>query len=119
MDTNHEPEVVEIPRPYGRQTLLTLNTVSTVKIISINPNCLIGRHSHTLRDELWTVIDGPLSVEVDGRQWVAEPGDRVWIQRGVVHRVANNRNVPARLLEVAFGVFSDSDIVRLEPSIGA
>lgn len=118
MNLHHEPTVVELKRPYGSQTILAVNTPATVKVISIDPHSHIGRHSHSNRDELWTVMDGYLSVQVDDRQWEAHAGERIWVPRGAVHRVANTREEVGRLLEVAFGVFSDEDIVRLEPSSG-
>ncbi|WP_405775468.1 phosphomannose isomerase type II C-terminal cupin domain [Streptomyces sp. NBC_01390] len=108
-----EPAVQFYQRPYGTQELLTLNTECTVKFITVDPRQHIGLHRHEKRDEWWTVFDGPLDVRVDGREWTAAPGERIWIPRGLTHRIANNGRSPARFLELALGFFDENDIERL------
>jgi quercetin dioxygenase-like cupin family protein len=40
-------------------------------------------------DELVTVVDGRLELEVGGATMLAEPGDEVFIPKGVTHSVRN------------------------------
>ncbi|TCR16031.1 transketolase [Streptomyces sp. BK205] len=108
-----EPAIHFYQRPYGCQERLTLNTESTVKLITVEPGHHVGLHRHEKRDELWTVLDGPLDVEIDGRAWTAATGERVWIPRGMTHRIGNTGRAPGRFLEVAFGFFDENDIERL------
>ncbi len=40
-------------------------------------------------NELVTVLEGRLQVEMNGETWVLSPGDELFIPRGVVHSVTN------------------------------
>ena len=53
----------------------------------------------------WHVLDVPIDVRVEGRQWQAQPGESVWVTRGATHRLGNSGTRVGRLLEVAFGPF--------------
>ncbi|MEU0739827.1 phosphomannose isomerase type II C-terminal cupin domain [Streptomyces sp. NPDC006134] len=108
------PEIHYYPRPYGLQERLTLNTASTVKFITIDPGQRVRLHRHAQRDEWWTVLDGPLEVRLDDRAWTAVTGERIWIPRGLAHRVHNPGDVPRRFLELSLGFFDEEDIERLE-----
>ncbi|SDT80750.1 phosphomannose isomerase type II C-terminal cupin domain [Actinoplanes derwentensis] len=112
-DSRTEPAVRLYDRPYGRQEILALNTELTVKIITVDPGGQVSLHRHEKRDEWWTILDGPMNVEVGDRAWAAAPGERVWIPRGTAHRVGNAGAEPGRLLEMAFGLFDEDDIERL------
>ncbi len=72
----------------------------------------LQRHDH--RGEMWQVLDVPIQVTVDDRSWLAQPGETVWVPRGATHRMGNPGEQPGRLLEVAFGLFDESDIERLQ-----
>ena len=109
-----EPEIHYYPRPYGIQERLTLNTESTVKFITIDPGRRVSLHRHVKRDEWWTILDGPLDVRVDDRAWTAVVGERIWIPRGVVHRIQNPGSSPGKFLELSLGYFDEADIERLE-----
>jgi mannose-6-phosphate isomerase-like protein (cupin superfamily) len=110
-------EVLASHRPWGHFEQFVHNQTVTVKIITVNPGHRRHRLSlqkHAERDEMWQVLDSPIEVEVDGRSWVAQPGDRVWVPSGAIHRMANGGRVAGRLLEIAFGRFDEADIERLE-----
>jgi mannose-6-phosphate isomerase-like protein (cupin superfamily) len=62
---------------------------------------------------MWQVLDTPIQVKVDEREWEAQVGEMVWVPNGAQHRMANRSDRPGRLLEIAFGDFDESDIVRL------
>lgn len=108
------PEVVVDERPWGRFELLALNEQVSVKIITVAPGHRLSLQTHECRDESWTVLDAGITVEIDGKAWATAVGERVWIPRGVAHRVANAGAQSARFLEVAYGGFDENDIVRLE-----
>lgn len=101
-------------RPWGEFQQFVQNQAVTVKIITVNAGHRLSLQKHAERDEMWQVLDTPILVEVDGRQWEAQPGEQVWVPRGAVHRMTNGRATAGRLLEVAFGRFNEDDIVRLE-----
>jgi mannose-1-phosphate guanylyltransferase/mannose-6-phosphate isomerase len=107
-------DIVVDERPWGRFEVLAHNKVSTVKIITVAPGQRLSLQRHTHRDELWTILDVELLVEVDGDRRLARPGDKVWIPRGGVHRIANPGQLAGRFVEVAFGNFDEDDIERLD-----
>ncbi len=105
-------------RPWGRFEHLSFNERSTVKIIEVHPGQRLSLQRHRDRDELWVVLDVPVRVVVGDRCWVAEVCERVWIPRGAPHRLCNDAPVTARVIEVAFGTFDETDIERLSDDYG-
>jgi mannose-6-phosphate isomerase-like protein (cupin superfamily) len=55
-------------------------------------------HFHPAQDEHFEVLEGRLSVRVDGAQRTLEPGESIDIPRGAVHQMWNEGAVPARAL---------------------
>ncbi|HSF26381.1 MAG TPA: phosphomannose isomerase type II C-terminal cupin domain [Actinomycetes bacterium] len=105
--------IVVDERPWGRFEQLTHNEPTTVKIITVEAGHRLSLQRHRYRDELWTILDGPVLVEVGARAWEAEPGEKIWVPRGTTHRVAAVGGVRGRFLEIAFGEFDEGDIERL------
>jgi mannose-6-phosphate isomerase-like protein (cupin superfamily) len=89
------------------------NEQVTVKIITVQPGHRLSLQRHSNRGEMWHILDVPITVEVDGREWAAMPGEQVWVPCGAVHRMSNTGKQPGRLLEIAFGYFDEADIERL------
>ncbi len=113
-DRNPVTEVFVSHRPWGKFQQLVSNETVTVKIITVNPGHRLSLQRHELRGEMWQVLDVPIDITVDGRQWQAQPGEVMFIPRGATHRMGNSGKTPGRLLEVAFGHFDEEDIERLE-----
>ena len=55
-------------------------------------------HFHPAQDEHFEVLEGRLSVRVDGSERTLEPGDAIDIPRGTVHQMWNAGEQPARAL---------------------
>lgn len=58
------------------------------------------RHVHTNEDEAFHVIEGVMSVEVDGRRFEAAPGTLVWLPRGHPHSFSNLSAEPVWVVAV-------------------
>jgi mannose-6-phosphate isomerase len=101
-------------RPWGQFQQFVENSRVTVKVITVHAGCRLSLQKHGHRDEMWQVLDCPIYVEVDGRDWEAEVGEVVWVPSGAEHRMTNRGERAGRLLEIAFGDFDESDIVRIE-----
>jgi mannose-6-phosphate isomerase len=112
--TNRSDEVFVDERPWGNFQQFVLNEAVTVKIITVNPGQRLSLQTHGHRDEMWQVLDVPLDLQIDDGTVASKPGERVWVPRGAKHRIANSGSEPGRLLEIAFGVFDEDDIERLE-----
>lgn len=100
-------------RPWGSFQQFVQNEQVTVKIITVQPGHRLSLQKHGHRGEMWHVLDVPITVEVDKREWVAQPGEQVWVPCGAVHRMSNPGTEAGRLLEIAFGDFDEADIERL------
>jgi mannose-6-phosphate isomerase len=100
-------------RPWGQFEQFVSNTVTTVKIITVQPSQRLSLQRHQLRDELWRILDGPVDITLNHREWRAEAGDTIWIPRTSVHRMGNTSDREVRVLEMAFGTFDELDIERL------
>lgn len=107
-------EIFVQERPWGRFEQFVSNERVTVKIITVQPGHRLSLQTHENRGEFWQVLDGPIEVTVGEQTWSAQPGEKVWVPQGAVHRMANQGDAPGRLLEVAFGEFDEADIVRLQ-----
>ncbi len=108
-------DIFVVQRPWGQFQQFISNRTCTVKIITVDPGTRLSLQKHGHRDEMWQVLDIPIDVEVDGREWTAQVGEVVWVPNGAVHRMGNkNGDRPGRLLEIAYGEFDESDIERLQ-----
>ena len=113
-ERNPVREVFVAQRPWGEFQQFVSDETVTVKIITVEPGHRLSLQRHELRGEMWQVLDVPIDVTVDERQWQAQPGESVWVPRGATHRMGNSGTTAGRLLEVAFGLFDEGDIERLD-----
>jgi mannose-6-phosphate isomerase len=111
---NPVADIFAVQRPWGDFQQFVSNETVTVKVITVQPGHRLSLQRHEHRGEMWQVLDGPIDVTVDDRQWRAERGEVVWVPRGATHRMGNSGSEPGRLLEVGFGHFDEADIERLE-----
>jgi mannose-6-phosphate isomerase-like protein (cupin superfamily) len=107
-------EIFVAERPWGQFQQFVENEPVTVKVITVEAGHRLSLQKHGHRDEMWQVLDVPIHVEVDGRAWDAQVGEVVWVPSGAEHRMSNRGEQRGRLLEIAYGDFDESDIVRLE-----
>lgn len=115
---SHSPPSLEVEKPWGRFEQYTHNLPSTVKVITVDPGGKLSSQYHHKRDELWVVLDEGIAVELDGEVLRPESGEKLYIPRGTVHRLAGEGAGPARILEISFGHFDEEDIVRLDDVYG-
>jgi mannose-6-phosphate isomerase len=112
------PPTKEVEKPWGRFEQYTHNTSSTVKVITVQPGGSLSLQYHHGRDELWVVLDEGAEIELGDTIIWPRVGERVFIPRKTVHRLAATGDRAVRILEVSFGEFDENDIVRLEDVYG-
>ncbi len=110
-------KIMKTNRPWGYFETLTKNKKCTVKIIYIKKGGVLSRQYHNLRDELWIALDKGLTAEIGNKKFRLKPYESVRIPKKVVHRLSAETN-PGRVLEISFGNFKETDIVRLEDKYG-
>lgn len=116
---NSGVERIEDHRPWGRFIQYAQNQECTVKIIEINPEQQLSKQTHKYRDEYWISLDDGLEIHINGEEIPFPRGSEFYIPRGAIHSVKNTSFIQAgRFLEIAFGIFEETDIVRLEDKYG-
>ena len=105
---------VVVEKPGGKFEQFTHNTLSTVKILTVQPGGALSQQYHYRRDELWVVLDPGARVELGDKVLWPESEDKVLIPRETAHRLTVIGDKPVRVLEVSFGEFDEEDIVRME-----
>jgi len=104
-------------RPWGMFERFTLNEISTVKILTINPKQKFSLQYHKNREELWRFLDNPAKVTIGRKTFRVNKGDEFIIPKKTNHRIeAYSKTV--KVLEISFGKFNEKDIVRLEDKYG-
>ena len=112
------PPIIEVEKPWGTFEQFTHNMLSTVKVITVQPDGILSLQYHHRRDELWVVLDAGAQVEVGDTLLRPQAGERVFIPRETPHRLSAIGEGPVRVLEISFGEFDEEDIVRLEDVYG-
>lgn len=115
---DYRPPSVEVEKPWGRFEQYTHNLPCTVKIITVAPGGILSSQYHDKRDELWVALDPGAMVEMDEKVSRPEPGEKLFIPRGTVHRLSAEGAERVRVLEISFGEFDEDDIVRLDDVYG-
>ena len=111
-----EPLVVE--KPWGFFHQYTHNEISTVKIITVKPHEQLSLQSHQHRDELWIAIDGNMIAIVGEKHIPLAPLQQTFIPKKVKHRLINESNELIKILEISFGSFNETDIIRYDDKYG-
>ena len=111
--SNYEKDI----RPWGTYERFTLNEPTTVKIITVNPHEAFSLQTHTHRAEFWYIIKGSGDITVGEEKKLGNVGDTFLIAEGMKHRAEAGAD-GLQFLEIAFGQFDESDIVRLEDRYG-
>ena len=106
-------KIYEEERPWGKFEKFVENQKCTVKLLHLNPNSQTSLQLHHKREEWWKIIKGVVSVEHDGEKRTLNENDTIYIHRGSKHRIINHE-YNSTILEISFGEFDESDIVRIE-----
>lgn len=106
-----------VQKPWGKFEQFTLNEQSTVKILTVKANSRLSYQSHKKRDEFWRCIGNPVKAIIDGKEHVLSKYDEIYIPKGAKHRLVGLEK-EGQVLEISFGFFNESDIVRYEDDFG-
>jgi mannose-6-phosphate isomerase len=101
-------------RPWGKEEwFITKEPIQMVKILTFKPNyrCSLQYHNH--RKEFWRILEGSALVTIGKKKIKAKAGDMFEIMKKQIHRI-QGLSKGVRILEIHFGKFNESDIVRLE-----
>jgi mannose-6-phosphate isomerase-like protein (cupin superfamily) len=102
---------MSIEKPWGTFLLLSKNEKTTVKIIMIDAGHRTSLQYHKNRDEKWYIIKGIGIAELDGTHEMTI-GSEMIIPKKKPHRITAITDLT--LLEISYGEFEESDIIRLD-----
>jgi mannose-6-phosphate isomerase-like protein (cupin superfamily) len=104
-------------RPWGSFLRFTENEASTVKILVIDPGEAFSLQYHHHREEVWHVLTGDGTITIGKTQLPIQAGDTHVIPPETLHRVRAGDSTVS-ILEISFGEFDETDIVRIEDEYG-
>ena len=106
-------------RPWGRYRALAAGPGWRVKIIEVEPGCRLSLQAHEHRSETWTTCTGIMTVTINERVFAMPVGESCHIPVQMRHRMENQGNVLAAVVEVQLGDhLSEDDIRRFEDDYG-
>jgi len=79
--------------------------------IEYQPGVSIGLHDHTF-EEAYFLLSGEVKGVLDGKTYMAKPGDVLWTGVGCVHSFANVGDTPVRWLETFAPIPPKEDVFR-------
>tara|TARA_B100000902_G_scaffold398965_1_gene467720 strand:+ start:425 stop:808 length:384 start_codon:yes stop_codon:yes gene_type:complete len=102
-------------RPWGKFEVLLDSPDVKVKRITVIPNSRLSYQYHHKRREQWTVVEGVLTIILNGEKIIKLPGESIHIPLGAHHRACNEGLGDVVFIEVQTGTyFGEDDIVRVE-----
>lgn len=114
---NRLPHYAKDERPWGMYERFTLNEPSTVKLITVKSGEAFSLQKHTHREEFWHIVSGTGKVTIGENSSEMGPGSEVVIPIDTLHRLEAVGG-ECTFLEISFGEFDESDIIRIEDKYG-
>ncbi|MHA6529312.1 sugar phosphate nucleotidyltransferase [Paenibacillus sp. BAC0078] len=104
-------------RWWGRETVLSRKQANAggavTNRIVISAGCFLSYHEHTLRKEVWTVIDGAGEACLNGVKFSVEAGSVIIVELGMKHSILAYSEL--EMIESRIGKeISDHDIVHYD-----
>jgi mannose-1-phosphate guanylyltransferase/mannose-1-phosphate guanylyltransferase/mannose-6-phosphate isomerase len=112
-----EFKIFQEERPWGNFRQFTHNSLSTVKIIFVKKGEAFSLQYHNQRTEFWKVLSGTPEITIGESTIQAKKGAEFEIPSKKNHRV-RSIDSDTEILEIAYGNFDESDIIRIEDKYG-
>ena len=96
-----DQQVMFAEKSWGSFRVLDVEDESMTIKVTLNPGHRMNYHSHSRRDEVWTVISGTGRTIVDGMEQPVQAGDVVTMQAGCRHTIIADTEL--KLIEVQLG----------------
>jgi len=107
-----------VKKVWGYEDIIVNNEKFCAKFLVIRKSCQTSLHYHMKKDETFYVMEGVAIVLFSGAEreveveTVLQPGDKIDVNHGTVHRVAAPEG-DIKILEISTH-HEDSDSIRLE-----
>ena len=94
-------QVMFAEKSWGSFRVLDVEKESLTIKVTLNPGHKMNYHSHTNRDEVWTVVSGTGYTTIDGRKQIVRPGDVLRMPAGCKHTIVADTEL--QVIEVQMG----------------
>lgn len=96
-----EKPVMYAEKSWGEFKVIDIAQESLTIKITLNKGHKMNYHSHTKRDEVWTIIQGQGKAIVEGIEQYVKPGDVITIEAGCKHTIIAETDL--KIIEVQLG----------------
>ena len=96
-----DQQIMFSEKSWGSYQVIAVDEGSMTVKVTLNPGHGMHYHSHKLRDEVWTVVDGTGIATVDDEKIPVKPGDVICMKTGQKHKVEATTEL--KIIEVQIG----------------
>ncbi len=96
-----DQQIMFSEKSWGSYQVITVDKGSMTVKVTLNPGHGMHYHSHKLRDEVWTVVEGTGIATLDDVRQEIKAGDVLTMKAGVKHKVEATTEL--KLIEVQIG----------------
>ena len=96
-----DQQIMFAEKSWGSFRVIDIEEGSMTIKVTLNPGHGMNYHSHALRDEVWTVVDGRGRTVVDGEERPVSAGDVIRMPAGVPHTILADTKL--QVIEVQIG----------------
>ena len=106
-------------KPWGNYKTLLMEENYQIKIITLEPGGKLSLQKHHHRCEHWIIVKGNLKVTKGKSETQKKENDYIFIEKEEVHRLENEGDKIAQLVEIQYGEYlGEDDIIRIEDKYG-
>ena len=96
-----DQQIMFSEKSWGSYQVITVDEGSMTVKVTLNPGHGMHYHSHKLRDEVWTVVEGEGRALIDDTVYEVRPGDVLQMKAGQKHKI--DAITELKLIEVQIG----------------
>lgn len=99
-------------RDWGWWSVVKAYPGAKVKELVVNPSSQLSKQRHQHRKEIWTVLKGTATVELNGKMLMLDQGQQIHIEVGQWHQLINKTHTALHILEIQLGNICDEDDIE-------
>ena len=96
-----DQQIMFSEKSWGSYQVITVDEGSMTVKVTLNPGHGMHYHSHKLRDEVWTVVEGTGTAVIDDRKIPVKAGDVLEMKAGQKHKI--DAITELKIIEVQIG----------------
>lgn len=110
-------------RPWGAWKVVHEEPRHTVKVLTVNPGCMLSLQSHLLRTEYWVPLETGLMAYTTSNEYgqhgrLLKARETFTVGCNQIHRLINPTDRAISVVEIIHGDYDEADIRRYHDSYG-